>query len=302
MSRWTLKTLPEGEETRWPTEAQRFLILDGVRVEKLAKHLYAWAGDNAWEGDLLYAGTPWAAMSDISPWLIALSGPQDPILTRYLDEGLEAEWGYLIDSSASLMTLSHHLRRLLQVRSAAGTPVLLRLADPAVMASLLADGSDPTVTPWGPIEQLLLPDDVQECWLRSSPREDTRPCDNIPPTGYRLNDTQEQQLKACDQRRDLRALYRFTDRYCPDWLPSNRLARYEVLSAILGEARQYGYLTPREWGVLCTLFAQRQCLSWEALKTQWPAVYRQLTANLEGGAMARLEQARLLSHSFTKTT
>lgn len=264
--RWPFSQGLTGGTWCWPEEQQVFLLLDGVRVKELPRRLYEWS-EGRLEADLLYAGTPWAVVSGVSPWLVQVSGLDDPIMQRFIEDGLEQEWGYLIISEASLMDVADHLRRLTQVMHPSGVPMLLRLADPAVMAALLAAKNSPAHVPWGPVDQLIIPDAVTEEWQCCSPAQGSATSISLGTEAYRLSDAQLVRLQACDLRRDTWQLMTFIDRHCIDWLSDMaRTQRYECLERIICEARILGFTTPREWALLCTLMARLGISTWDEQK------------------------------------
>lgn len=304
MSCWPLSTGLQGGAWRWPEGPWVYLLLDGVRVEQLAKRLYEWSAENPLDADLLYAGTPLAEVSDVSPWLIALPDIHHPVLQAFLAEGVDQEWGYLIESQASLEEVGQHLRQILQVRHPSGVAMWLRLADPAVIAALLADQSDPAMVPWGPIECLVRPDAVTETWVKSGPAiSATGSSVSIPSNGYLLNETQFSRLQACDKRRDLRALLHFVEKHCPEFpLPVKQLERYDVLVALSESARGYGFTNPRQWGLLCTLFSRERCNSWSALSEQAPELHAFLTKTAETSPSEKLKRAFAITSTYPETT
>lgn len=302
MSCWPLSTGLQGGAWHWPVGQHVYLLLDGVRVEQLAKRLYEWSAEYPLDADLLYAGTPLAEVSDVSPWLVALPEIDHPVLQAFLAQGLEDEWGYLIESQASMVSLSNHLRQLLQVRHPAGVPVWLRLADPAVIAALLPDQSDPLMVPWGPIEGLVRPDSVANEWVKSTPQSTTETPVAIPSLGYLLNEAQVSRLQACDKRRDLRTLLHFVEKHCPEWrLPVEQLERYDLLAALTQSARGYGFTNPRQWGLLCTLFSRERCNSWSALSEQAPELHACLTKTAEASPSERLKRAFATTSTYSET-
>ncbi|MBF8224181.1 DUF4123 domain-containing protein [Halomonas sp. 328] len=286
--RWPLAQGLLGGEWQWPSEQRVYLLLDGVRVEQLARRLYEWSEGHL-EADLLYAGTPWSDVDKVSPWLVQLAGAEDPVLRHFLEEGLAPEWGYLIASACDLTELGDHLRGLIQVVHPSGVPMLLRLADPAVIAALLEADSSPAQVPWGPIQTLLAPDAVTETWQCWSPA--MTEAESLPRDGaYRLSEPQLERLQACDRRRDTRQLMAFVDRHCRDWLPDTGTPqRHARLTAIIQEARGMGFVAPREWALLCTLMARLGITTWCDHATDTSA-YRWLTAT-HLGALERLEAA-----------
>lgn len=303
MSIWPLNAGLLGSEWQWPDAHHVYLVLDGVRVGQLARRLYEWSADDPLEADLIYAGTPLAEVNDVSPWLVTLPTIHNPVLQAFLAQGLEEEWGYLIESHASLEDVGNHLRQMLQVRHASGVAMWLRLADPAVMAALLTNHSDPAMVPWGPIEGLLYPDSVTSEWVKSTPQRAAEPTATIPSKGYLLNEAQVRRLKACDKRRDLRTLLHFVEEHCSEWqLPVAQQERYDVLAVLTHSARGYGFTTPRQWGLLCALFSRERCSRWTALSEQAPELYACLTETAEASPAERLKRAFAITSTYPKTT
>ncbi|MCH4564599.1 DUF4123 domain-containing protein [Halomonas sp. EGI 63088] len=289
MELWPLTSGLSGGGWAWPVEKQVYLLLDGVRVQELPRRLYEWS-EGRLEADLLYAGTPWAEVKDVSPWLVQLNGLDDPVLQAFLADGLEPEWGYLVESGASLTEVADHLRSLILVRHPLDVPMLLRLADPAVIAALLQEGSTPALVPWGPIERLVLPDAVAEAWQSWAPAADEAPPLVPAPAGYCLSEAQLQRLQACDLRRHARQLMGFVDQHCAGWLmETSRPQRHVQLLEIVREARDMGFTSPREWALLCTLMARLGITTWSDRATDIPA-YRWLTAK-HLSSLERLEAA-----------
>ncbi|WP_069385211.1 DUF4123 domain-containing protein [Halomonas caseinilytica] len=290
MSRWPWCRGLEGGDWQWPTEQRVFLLLDGVRVASLPRRLYEWVeGDLA--ADMLYAGTPWAEVGDLSPWLVTLEDQDDPILQAFLEEGLGAEWGYLMLSRAERSEVTDHLRNLIQVEHPAGTPMLLRLADPAIISALFTDGSSPEQVPWEPIERLILPDAVQEAWQVNAPQEKAANGQPVGASDYRLSESQLARLEACDRRRDIRRLMEFVDRHCDGWLmATDRPQRHAQLAGIVQEARDFGFSAPREWALFCTLMQRLGITSWREVDNSegWTNL---LCDPGQRSGMARLEAA-----------
>ncbi|MDR5868712.1 DUF4123 domain-containing protein [Halomonas koreensis] len=287
-------------ELDWPEAGEVFLLLDGVRVKELARCLYEWSEGDL-DADLLYAGTPWAEVAEVSPWLVRLQGPGDPVLERFLRQGAEAEWGYLILGSCDLLDVADHLRDLIQVRHPAGLPMLLRLADPAVISSLFTDGSSPEQVPWGPIERLIMPDAVQEAWHRHAPLEKEATGRPRSAVDYRLSESQLARLEECDRRRDIRQLMTFVDRHCDGWLmAADRPQRHAQLAVIVQEACELGLTTPREWALLCTLMQRLGITSWQ--QGEGLDAWTDLLGDPgQGKGMARLEAALAAAPTSSRT-
>lgn len=300
MKRWPLSQGLAGEAWSWPIEKPVYLLLDGVRVQELPRRLYEWS-EGRLEADLLYAGTPWAEVNDVSPWLVQLNGQGDPVLQTFLADGLVSEWGYLIESTATLTEVADHLRSLILVRHPLDVPMLLRLADPAVIAALLPDGSAPALVPWGPIERLVLPDAVADEWCSGTPADDTAPPLVPDPAGYCLSEAQLRRLQACDLRRHARQLMGFVDQHCAGWLTEpNRQGRHVQLTEIVREARGMGFTSPREWALMCSLMARLGATTWQADEglAEWRHI---LTDPERGSPVARLEAALAATSSLPTT-
>ncbi|EPC03253.1 hypothetical protein L861_04805, partial [Litchfieldella anticariensis FP35 = DSM 16096] len=286
---WPLaEGLLNGEWT-WPEPdaGHVLLLLDGV--PELARHLNDWSGGQ-YHGNPLYAGTPFAAVQHLSPWLVQLAGPHDSILQRFLADGLAAEWGYLLVSQADPLAVADHLRALLQVRMPDDTPMLLRVADPAVIGAMLPAERSVVEAPWGPIAQLIVPDSVMNQWRAWHPAANPGhlPGLTIPPDGHRLNDTDVRHLQACDRRTDLRQLARFVAEHCPGWLgDANPHARLEALTR---EVAPLGLTSSTQWQRLCRLMARLRQTSLTA--ATFPGDIREiLTDRQRGDGTARLRAA-----------
>lgn len=145
-----------------PWSAPAYLLLDGISVDNLAQRLYQWSESP--DFDVLYLDTSWAELGDVSPCLVCLTGQQDPALLAFVENSHD-EWGYLLFTRASRAELLNHLRWLVSVRHPLGEDMLLRLADPAVVHALLGQAArDNDVTLFGPIEQVVAADRIQDCW------------------------------------------------------------------------------------------------------------------------------------------
>jgi hypothetical protein len=145
-----------------PWDAPAYVLLDGISVEALLQYLYQWSESP--DFDVLYLDTPLAGLSDVSPCLVRLTGPQDPALLAFVENSHD-EWGYLLFTRASRAELLNHFRWLVSVRHPLGEDMLLRLADPAVVHALLGQSArDNDVTLFGPIEQVVAADRIEGCW------------------------------------------------------------------------------------------------------------------------------------------
>jgi len=150
-----------------PWHLSAALILDGVSLSGLPKKLYEWSDQPAFEQ--LYLETKQAPLADISPCLVAVKGPEDPVLHEFLSLTSE-DCGYLLFSEASWEQQVDHMRWLTQVRAPSGEIVLLRRADPAVLSTLLlTTAKDQSSEITGPFERLVLPDAMKNDWLVFQP-------------------------------------------------------------------------------------------------------------------------------------
>ncbi len=233
--------------------------------------------------------TPLSDLNAVSPWLIQLAGPQDKVLKPFLAQGTVPEWGYLIESEAPLNEVAKHYRLLSVVLTPLKIPMLLRVADPAVAAAILPDDISPATAPWGPIQQLHLPDAVKGSWQSHTPQHPASAPLTIDAGGYPLNEDQHQRLQTCNRRRDIRHLMGFVNQYHGDWLAAGSdLQRFRLLALLVEDARHVGFTSPKEWALLCTLMARLNLHSWQALEEH--SVYPMLLGSRDS-ASQRLKQA-----------
>lgn len=190
-----------------PWTLNAYLLLDGVSVTELPRKLYQWSDAPTFEP--LYRDSRWQELLDLSPCLVALDGRQDPILQAFLDNAAQ-EWGYLLFARVSLPILSQHLRDLLCVQSPHGEPVLLRLADPAVMHSLL---EHERMELFGPIEQACAPDALEIRWWQHRRSGSAIARDRTQP--YRLSEAEFDALGEVSFRQTLMDMDRHMNLYFP---------------------------------------------------------------------------------------
>jgi hypothetical protein len=183
------ESLPWGEQ-------QAFLLLDGATISDLPqrlKQLNPTASTLA-----LYDQPPFSALRDVSPLLVAIEQPADPLAQFYLHSA-QAEWGVLLFSAAPLHSVAEHLRKLISVELPTGPAVLLRLADAAVaVAQALFASADPAL--FGPLSCVVSADVVNDLWRVQRPRQAECPELVVP---YRLSPEQNTALDQVDRRRVL---------------------------------------------------------------------------------------------------
>ncbi|WP_150911586.1 DUF4123 domain-containing protein [Marinobacter halotolerans] len=146
----------------WPDDQPVGLVLDGVAIPGLGERIYQWAGGQPSVAECLYASTRWEAVSDLSPWLVWLSGPEDPVLKGFLEQGAEQEQGYLLISAKDHATCTRWMRSHLQVEMAPGYDELVRIAHPALARTLI--GGNLARFSVRAVDQLIVPDRVSRQW------------------------------------------------------------------------------------------------------------------------------------------
>ncbi|MCF4995449.1 DUF4123 domain-containing protein [Pseudomonas syringae] len=175
-------------------DLQPFLLLDGVTLPNLPAVLAK--QDPCARAIALYDFAPFNGLSDISPLLVQLKNPDDPVFRFYLERAHE-EWGLLLFSQAATHCVVQHLRKLVTVQMPGGFPVFLRLADAAVAQALFSSGDQRL---FGPLSHVVTPDYAATTWHRHQPRHPECPELPIP---YRLSDEQCLALDQVDRRRAL---------------------------------------------------------------------------------------------------
>lgn len=169
-----------------------YLLFNAVRTENLLPRLYQWnPGIDSYP---LYIGTRFNALLDVSPVVVGLDGPHDPVLQPFLENAAKV-WGLLLFSNADLKTLFEHLRWLVSVDEPVGKATLLNLSDPQVANALF--GLYPLQTDnrlFGPIEHVYAVDRFEECWRHHQRLGE--PVINDHQTLYRLS---EAQIDALDE-------------------------------------------------------------------------------------------------------
>jgi len=146
----------------WPDDQPVGLVLDGVAIPELGKQISQWAGDRPLNAECLYMTTRWEAVSDLSPWLVWLNGPEDPVLQGFLKQRAVEEQGYLLVSATDRATCTRWMRSHLQVGMAPGCDELVRIAHPALARTVIG-GSLPRF-PTRAVDQLVVPDRISEQW------------------------------------------------------------------------------------------------------------------------------------------
>lgn len=237
-------------ELPWHTQAT--LLLDGISVAELQRRLYEWSPSSP-SFEPLYLRTCWAELNDVSPCLVRLDGPNDPILVQFL-ENADAEWGYLLFSQASWEEQLAHLRWLISVRHPLGEDMLLRLADPAVVNALLGHAVEQgEATLFGPFERIVAADSTRHLWHQHQrPGSAVSLVRNTP---YQLTDAQLALLGEVSMRSTVMQLDAHMHEFFPSYQP--RLAgpaRWEHLHELASSAYSQGFSSERDITLYANIF------------------------------------------------
>lgn len=213
-------------------EQQAFVLLDGATLSDLPERLkHLSPGANA---IALYDCPSFTALRDISPLLVTVQQPDEPLVQFYREHAHE-EWGVLLFSPGSAHDVAQHLRKLLTVELPEGLPVFLRLADAAVARTLFG-GSDQRL--FGPLSCVVTADGVAADWQRHQPR--LAECSELP-TPYRLSAEQNAALEQIDRRRVLLELDAHLLRFFPERPHGATVAeRWPMLQQLEAEADALG--------------------------------------------------------------
>jgi hypothetical protein len=225
------------EDLPW-SEQQAFLLLDGATLSDLPERLKQLSPGASTVA--LYDSAPFTALQDISPLLVAIEQPDEPIFQFYLQQAHE-EWGVLLFSPEPAHGVAQHLRKLLTVEMPEGLPVILRLADAAVARALFGNGDQRL---FGPLPCVVTADSVGANWHRHPPRSSERP---DLPTPYRLSPEQNAALDHADRRRvllelDAHLLAHFPERYGGETVAQ----RWPMLEQVEAEASTLGLSSQSE--------------------------------------------------------
>ena len=230
------------------SEQQAFLLLDGATLSGLPERLKKLSPGASTVP--LYECAPFTALRDISPMLVSILQPDEPIVQFYLEHAHE-EWCVLLFSTAPAHDVAQHLRKLLTVELPEGLPVVLRLADAAVARTLFASGDQRL---FGPLSCVVTADCVGGIWHCHQPRLSDRPELQTP---YRLSPELNAALDSVDLRRTLLDLDAHLLTYFPDHPRSETVVeRWPLLEQLEAEARTLGLSSPSE------LFYYANVMTW----------------------------------------
>ena len=225
------------EDLPW-SEQQAFLLLDGATLSDLPERLKQLSPGASTVA--LYDSAPFTALRDISPQLVAIEHPDEPIFQFYLQQAHE-EWGVLLFSARPAHDVAQHLRKLLTVELPESLPVVLRLADAAVAQALFGSGDQRL---FGPLSCVVTADSVGANWHRHLPRSSERP---DLPTPYRLSPEQNAALDHADRRRVLLELDAHLLAYFPERYGGETVAqRWPMREQLEAEASALGLSSQSE--------------------------------------------------------
>ncbi|MGP0175262.1 DUF4123 domain-containing protein [Pseudomonas sp. NCHU5208] len=267
-----------------PWHSNCYLLLDGVSVENLPQKLYQWSEQPNFEP--LYLGTDLSELNELSPCLIVIDSPGDPVLQAFLANAAQ-EWGYLIFTRATFDEVTQHLRWLVNVEVSAQQAFILRLADPAVANALFSIGN-PLF--WGPIEQLYMPDGVEATWHVQQAPETTLAKDHSRP--YRLNDAEVATLEDVSFRQTILALDEHLRTFFPQYQAAlNGIERHKHLRELANKAYQLNLCAEREIFLFANIFG----FLGEAALEQHSDIAQLLEASSPRLPVERVEQAAYLA-------
>jgi hypothetical protein len=225
------------EDLAW-SEQQAFLLLDGTTFSDLPQRLKQLSPGASTVA--LYDCPSFTALRDISPLLVAVQRPDEPLVQFYLEHAHE-ESSVLLFSRDSAHAVAEHLRKLLTVELPEGMPVLLRLADAAVARILFGSGDQRL---FGPLSCVVTADGVEVNWQQHQPRLAECPELLMP---YRLSAEQNSAFDRADWRRvllelDVHLLTHFPERHGSETVAE----RWPMLEQLEAEASTLGLSSQSE--------------------------------------------------------
>lgn len=240
------------DKLHWPDYCAVALVLDGTSIPELGKQIYQWAGDQPISAECLYVGTRWEVVSDLSPWLVWLSGPDDPVLEGFLEQGPMQEHGYLLVSATDRTALSRWMRSHLQIETVLGCEELMRIAHPALARSVI--GNNLTCSSSSVVDRLIVPDRISEQWHLVEPPV-TRPRSTIDqPEKKTASPELKEAFEVFNRRKDALQIWSKLEEPVRKQLGGSRLRdAYPALRKTLDEALGEGCSSLRE--VMQFLFA-----------------------------------------------
>ncbi|MDA8486896.1 DUF4123 domain-containing protein [Pseudomonas resinovorans] len=291
MSRPAFPPLPDG----LPWSIGAYLLMDGVSVKELPRQLKAWGVSTLHKP--LYEDTRWSALIDLSPYLVELTGPDDPVLQQFLLQG-QADWGLLLLGGGHWQANLHHLRWLTSVLHPQGQEMLLRLADSSVADALLGKASATgDTTLFGPFSEVVIFETDSELWVRHRRPEGAVPAPAEEP--YRLNEDDLERLGKVRLGQVLTELAQYLrsafPEYGKEWAPAQYRAR---LNDLADQAYAKGFCSEADLTLYVTLFA----LLGDQVLNAYPTIAELLEDRNELTPSQRLQQATDLAYAYALQT
>lgn len=225
------------------------LLLDALQVKDLIRRLYEWSPSP--EVSVLYNGTQWAQISQLSPCLVRLRDCNDPALLQFLANA-SSGWGYLLISDGSWDDLVAHLRWLTSIRPALYDEMYLRISQPDVAHALFAPEHHPCAELFGPCQMIIAHYPMQG-WRQYS-RQGDRPA-ALYREPYTPNDSQWAALKAIAYRKSVNQLYQHMRRFFPEYRADlSAEQRLERVDQLVASAIDSGFRTRQEIWLYANVF------------------------------------------------
>ena len=241
---WPLSESPFSH-VDWPGRGPVGLVLDGVAIPELGEQIYQWASGRSVDAECLYVATRWEAVSDLSPWLVWLSGPEDPVLKGFLEQGAMQEQGYLLISATDRASCTLWMRSHLQVEMAPGCDELVRIAHPALARTVI--GGNLPCFPAKAVDRLVVPDRVSEQWHIVEPPAVQPGCTGDQPRKMKISPDLKNTFEAFNRRKGTLQIWNNLDESVRTQLGGPELRNaYPALQRILEQALGNGCNNLRE--------------------------------------------------------
>jgi hypothetical protein len=259
------------------------LLLDAIQVKNLLQRLYQW--NPAPRVSVLYHGTRWAEISRLSPCLVRLHDPDDPVLLQFLAHTQEL-WGYLLVSDGSWDELVAHIRWLTCFHPPQGEDMYLRISDPAVALALFAAERAPGLDLFGPCQQIVVSNAPRDGWAQLK-----RPGEKYIPQydkTFVASDAQWRALKGVAFDKSMGALYQHMQRFFPGYraeLTSEQ--RLERIHQLARSAIEKGFETKQEIWLYANVFG----FLGDNVLEQYPDIAELLTVRSELSTLERIDRA-----------
>lgn len=234
------------------SNATRYVLLDGAKIEDLPKRIYSLEDSPAVEW--LYHKTTYKALFEIGPALVALH-PESALEQNFM-EHWQHDAGLVMESHAPMPELAEHLRSLIHARTTGDVSLLFRYYDPRVMRHWLPYlGAAEKDRMMGPIHRLRLPPRLadNEQWIVREQAEQSTQLYAERPWLY-LDEQQLQQLSRGKLELFDQQLLEHVREYFPESLAGYTVVEQLKWAAACREgAARYGYSAPNEvsrWAAL----------------------------------------------------